>query len=160
MGFQMYVQNLDGTLAEGNENCFHFGWFAMPRTLDAMNNFGMLTELPVPSAPALSAYGLAVENFQRGVQPDQATANRIAEYRAAYQAVLDAAEAEPTGIPTFKLANNDGFLVTVAEISAALTAYEAHPHVDIAEMPVGDPTWGRWTAFLRHAQTHSGFRTY
>lgn len=156
----MYIQSLDGTLAEGDENCFAFAWTALPRTLDAMNNFGMLAELPVPSAPALSAYGLAVEDFQRGAQPDQATANRIAEYRAAYQAVLDGAEAEPTGIPTFKLANNDGFLVTVAEISAAMSAYEAHPHVDIAEMPVGDPTWGRWTAFLRRAQTHSGFRTY
>ncbi|MEU3215970.1 hypothetical protein [Streptomyces sp. NPDC006971] len=160
MGFQMYIQNLDGTLAEGDENCFAFAWTALPRTLDAMNNFGMLTELPVPCAPALSAYGLAVEDFQRGVQPDQATANRIAEYRAAYQAVLDGAETQPTGIPIYKLANNDGFLVTVAEISAALTAYEAHPNVAIAEMPVGDPTWRHWTAFLRRAQTHGGFRTY
>lgn len=156
----MYIQSLDGALAEGDENCFVFAWTALPRTLDAMNNFGMLAELPYPSLPAPSAYGLTVEDLRRETQPDQATANRIAEYRAAYHAVIDGAEAEPTGIPSFKLANNDGFLVSVAEISAALTAYEAHPHADIAEMPVGDPTWGRWTAFLRRAQTHSGFRTY
>lgn len=111
----MYIQTLDGQPADGDENCFVFAWTALPRTLDVMANFGMLTELPVPSAPTLSAYGLAVQDFQPGAQPDQATANRIAEYRAAYQA---------------------------------------------AEMPVGDPTWRYWTAFLRRATTHGGFRTH
>ncbi|MFL4950625.1 hypothetical protein ACJ6WE_25525 [Streptomyces sp. MMS24-I31] len=160
MGYDIYIQTADGTLAEGDENYFRFAWTAMPRTLDAMANFGMLTELPVPSVPTLSAYGLAIEDFQPGAQPDQATANRIAEFRAAYQAALDAAEPKPTGIPSYKLQVNGGFLVTVAEISAALTTYEAHPHVDIAEMPMGDPTWRAWTAFLRRARTHGGLRTY
>ncbi len=156
----MYIQTPDGKPAEGDENCFRFAWTALPRTLDTMADFGMLTELPVPSAPTLSAYGLAIQDFHPGTRPDQATANRIAEYRAAYQAVMDAAESEPAGIPAYKLVNNDGFLVTVAEISAALTTYESHPHVDIAEMPVGNPTWRHWTAFLRRAKTHGGFRTH
>ncbi|SED61244.1 hypothetical protein SAMN05428942_2129 [Streptomyces sp. 2112.2] len=156
----MYIQTPDGKPAEGDENCFRFAWTALPRTLDAMASFGMLTELPAPSAPTLTTYGLAIQDFQPGTQPDQATANRIAEYRAAYQAVMDATEAEPTGIPTYKLMNNDGFLVTVAEINTALTTYEAHPHVDIAEMPMGDPTWRYWMAFLRRARTHGGFRTH
>ncbi|MET7649909.1 hypothetical protein [Streptomyces sp. NPDC005486] len=160
MGYDMYIQNPDGELAAGDENSFRFAWTALPRTLDAMANFGMLTELPVPSIPPLTAYGLTVQDFGPGVQPDQATANRIAEYRAAYQAVMDAAEPDPTGIPTYKLQFNDGFLVSVAEISAALTTYEAHPNVAIAEMPVGDPTWRHWMAFLRRSQTHGGFRTY
>ncbi|WP_128803092.1 MULTISPECIES: hypothetical protein [unclassified Streptomyces] len=160
MGYQMYIQTPDGQSIDGEENRFLFAWTALPRTLDVMANFGMLTELPVPSAPTLSAYGLAIQDFQPGIQPDQATANRIAEYRAAYQAVMNAAEAEPTGIPVYKLVNNDGFLVTVAEIGAALATYEAHPSFDIAEMPVGDPTWRYWTAFLRRAQTHGGFRTH
>ncbi|MFH9246716.1 hypothetical protein ACH4LK_14950 [Streptomyces lydicus] len=158
MGYDIYIQTPDGKPAEGDENYFRIAWTAMPRTLGAMSNFGMLAELPVPSYPTLSAYGLERGDFQPGTQPDQATANRIAEYRAAYQAVKDAAESEPTGIPAYKLMYNDGFLVTVAELSAAVTTYEAHPHVDIAEMR--DPTWRYWMAFLRRAKTHGGFRTH
>ncbi|MGM9465359.1 hypothetical protein [Streptomyces murinus] len=160
MGYDIYIQTADGKPAEGEENYFRFAWTALPRTLDAMTNFGMLAELPVPAVPTLSAYGLAAENFQPGTEPDQAMASRIAEFRSAYQAVLDAAEPKPIGIPSYKLQINGGFLTTVAEISAALTAYEAHPHVDIAEMPMGDPTWRAWTAFLRRARTYGGFRVY
>ncbi|MEU6475353.1 hypothetical protein ABZ858_00410 [Streptomyces sp. NPDC047017] len=160
MGYDIYIQTADGKLAEGGGNYFGIMWTAMPRTLDAMANFGMLAELPVPSVPLLSAYGLAAADFEPGTQPDQATANRIAEFRAAYQATLDAAESKPTGIPSYKLQLNDGFLVTVTEISAALTTYEAHPAVELAEIPLGDPTWRDWTAFLRRAQTHGGFRVY
>ncbi|MFJ3229946.1 hypothetical protein [Streptomyces sp. NPDC086787] len=160
MGYDIYIQATDGKLAEGDENYFRFAWTAMPRTLDAMANFGMLTELPVPSVPPLSAYGLATDDFQPGTPPDQATANRIAEFRAAYQAALDYGESKPTGIPSYKLQVNGGFLVTVAEISAALAAYAAHPHADVAEMPMGDPTWRSWTTFLRRAQKRGGLRTY
>ncbi|GAO08668.1 hypothetical protein TPA0598_04_03040 [Streptomyces lydicamycinicus] len=160
MGYDIYIQTPDGKPAEGDENYFRFAITAMPRTLDAMSNFGMLVDLPIPSYPTLAAYGLKREDFQPGAKPDQATATRIAEYRAAYQAVTDAAEPDPTGIPAYKLAWSDGFLVTVAEISAALATYEAHPQVEIAEMPVGDPTWRRWIAFLRRARAHGGLRTH
>ncbi|MXM62182.1 hypothetical protein GR925_01620 [Streptomyces sp. HUCO-GS316] len=160
MGYDIHIQTHDGKPADGDENYFRFARTAMPRTLDAMNNFGMLVELPVPSYPELSAYGLTRQDFQPGTQPDQATATRIAEYRAAYLAVKDASETEPKGIPAYKLRYNDGFLVTVAEITAALTTYEAHPHVDIAEMPIGDPTWRHWITFLRRAKEHGGLRTY
>ncbi|MFE2034256.1 hypothetical protein ACFXBB_13570 [Streptomyces scopuliridis] len=160
MGFDIYIQTPDGKHAEGDENYFRFALTALPRALDAMANFGMLTELPIPSAPALSTHGLTIEDFEPGAEPGQETVNRISEYRTAYQAVMDGAESEPTGIPAYKLMVNVGFLVTVAEISAALAAYETHPHVAIAEMPAGDPTWRYWTAFLRRAQTFGGFRTF
>lgn len=160
MGYDIYIQTSDSKPAEGDVNYFRFAYTAMPRTLDAMNNFGMLVELPIPSYPELSAYGLRREDFQPGIKPDLSTANRIAEFRTAYQAVKDAAEPEPTGIPRYKLAYNDGFLVTVAEITAALTTYEAHPGVAITEIPVGDPTWRFWIDFLRRAQAHGGLRTH
>lgn len=160
MGYDIYIQTPDGKPAAGDDNYFRIAWTAMPRTLDAMNNFGMLAELPVPSFPSLSAYGLTDLDFQPDAQLDHSTANRIAEYRAAYQAVRDTSDPQPSGIPGYKLTYNVGFLVTVAEITAALAAYEAHPHVDIAEMPVGDPTWRRWAAFLRRAKEHGGLRTY
>jgi hypothetical protein len=157
VGYDIYIQTHDGKRAEGDGNYFRLGYFQMPRTLDAMRNFGMLEELALPSYPELSAYGLTREDF---IKPDAAAENRIAEFRSAYLAVKDASQAEPKGIPTYKLTYNDGFLVTIAEITAALTTYEAHPHVDIAEMPVGDPTWRNWIAFLRRARAHGGLRTH
>ncbi|MDQ0602022.1 hypothetical protein QF037_006367 [Streptomyces canus] len=160
MGYDIYIQTSDGKYAEGDENYFQFAYTAMPRTLDAMNNLGMLVELPIPSYPELSAYGLTRQDLQPDTEPDLNTVNRIAEFRTAYQAAKDASEPKPAGIPRYKLSYNDGFLVTVAEITVALAAYDAHPGVAIAEMPVGDPTWGRWIAFLRRAQAHGGLRTH
>ncbi|WP_328434863.1 hypothetical protein [Streptomyces sp. NBC_00425] len=160
MGFDIYIQTPAGEPAEGDRNYFRFAYTAMPRTLDAMKNFGMLVELPIPSYPQLSAYGLAGVDLRPGTKYDESTTNRVAEFRTAYQAVKDASETVPTGIPRYKLAYNDGFLVTVAEITAALTTYDAHPGVAIAEMPVGDPVWGHWITFLRRAQAHGGLRTH
>ncbi|MER6204639.1 hypothetical protein [Streptomyces sp. NPDC001642] len=160
MGYDIYIQTSDGKPAEGDQNYFRFAHTAMPRALDAMNNFGMLVELPIPSYPQLTEYGLEGVTHRPGTKLDESTANRIAEYRAAYQAVKDASETAPTGIPGYKLRWNEGFLVTVAEITVALTAYDAHPSVAIAEMPVGDPVWGHWIAFLRRAQAHGGLRTH
>ncbi|MCX5328105.1 hypothetical protein [Streptomyces sp. NBC_00140] len=160
MGNDVYIQTSGGKRAEGDGNYFRFAFTALPRTLDAMKNFGMLVELPVPPYPELSAYGLAGVDLRPGTKYDQSTANRVAEFRTAYQAVKDASETMPTGIPRYKIDSNDGFLVTVAEITAALATYDAHPGVAIAEMPVGDPTWRTWIAFLRHAQAQGGLRTH
>lgn len=156
----MYIQTRDGNRAEGEGTYFRFAYTALPRALDAMKNFGMLVELPVPSYPQLYAYGLAGADLRPGLKHHPSTAKVIAEFRTAYLAVKDASETVPTGIPRYKIDSNDGFLVTVAEITAALTTYDAQPGVAIAEMPVGDPTWGLWIAFLRRAQAHGGLRTH
>jgi hypothetical protein len=160
VGFDIYIQTPDGKCADGDENYFRFAWTQMPRTLDAMSNFGMLTELPLPVFPDLSAFGLEWKDLRPGVEHDPGTLNRIAEFRSAFLAARDASEREPNGIPRYKLDRNDGYLVTPAEITAALAAYEAHPQVAIAELPIGDPTWSRWIAFLRRAKTLGGLRTY
>lgn len=160
MVYDIYIQTLGGGVIEGDGKYFHFDWTTMRRTLDAMDNFGMLVDLPIPSLPQLRSYGLANEDFLPGVEVDTSTRNRIAEYSSAYQAFKDASQTEPKGIPRYKIEYNHGFLVTVAEITAALITYEAHPHVAIAEMPVGDLTWPRWVDFLRRARQHGGLRTY
>ncbi|KAB1989821.1 hypothetical protein [Streptomyces triticiradicis] len=160
MGYDIYIQGGDGKLLAGDENSFRFGYFRMPQVVALMEHFGMVVERPLPSAPALSAYGLTEQDFKSGAQPAQATINRIAEYRAAHQAVMDTAESAPTGIPTYKLRYNDGFLTTAAEIRAALAAYDAHPQADLGEVLLDDSRWPRWTAFLRRAQMHCGFRIY
>ncbi|WP_172387154.1 hypothetical protein [Streptomyces sp. MNP-20] len=160
MGYDIYIQTPDGKDADGDENYFRFAWTAMPRTLDAMNNFGMLVDLPTPTFPKLSEYELKREDFLPGTEADTAITDRIAAYRTAYLAAKDTSEPDPKGIPAYKLEYNDGFLVTVAEITAALASYEAQANVDIAEMPVGDLTWPSWMAFLRRAKTLGGLRTY
>ncbi|MFD9792073.1 hypothetical protein ACFWXK_14105 [Streptomyces sp. NPDC059070] len=160
MGYDIYIQGPDGRPAPGDDHYFCINYFDMPRLLDVMDSFGMLVELPFPSWPELSAYGLEKTHLQQEAEADAATANRIAEYRAAHQAVADACEAQPVGIPRYKLAYNDGFLIPPAEITAALTAYEAHPHAAVAELPLGDPTWGHWMTFLRRAKDLGGLRTH
>lgn len=70
---------------------------------------------------------------------------------------------KPTGIPVDKLCSNDGWLVTPAEIRAALASYgtldprdEAHI---LDECQVADPEyWGRWIDYLRRAADRGGFR--
>ncbi|MEU2558415.1 hypothetical protein ABZ626_03570 [Streptomyces longispororuber] len=161
MGYDIYIQTADGKQPlQGDEKYFHFAYTAMPRTLDAMHNFGMLIELPVPDQPKLSDFGLTGKDLQPGTDPSPEVQARIDAFRAAYFAVKDVAQPEPKGIPAYKLRYNDGFLTTVGEITAALATYEAHPHVAMAEMPVGDLTWPRWVAFLRRARAHGGFRTH
>ncbi|MFI6434415.1 hypothetical protein [Streptomyces sp. NPDC050759] len=160
MGYDIYIQTADGRRADGEENYFRFELTARIRALDTMRNFGMLAELPYPAVPLLSAYGLTEGDLKTGVRHALDKANLVAEYRSAYRAVMDAAEPEPTGIPTYKLAYNDGALVTVAEITAALAAYEAHPNIDVSEMPLGDPIWPHWIAFLRRAKEHGGLRAH
>ncbi|WSQ08946.1 hypothetical protein OG604_14870 [Streptomyces sp. NBC_01231] len=160
MGYDIYIQTPNGRRAEGEENHFRFEVASRLRALDTMRHFGMLADLPYPSLPLPSTYGLTDRDLEPGVKHDLNTTNRIAEYTSAYRAVMDAAEPKPTGIPTYKLAYNDGSLVTVTEITAALTAYEAHPGVAIAEVPMGDPTWRLWVAFLRRAKADGGLRTH
>ncbi|MFB7742471.1 hypothetical protein [Streptomyces sp. NPDC056132] len=159
MGYDIYILNSDDTHAEGDDNYFRIAYTAMPRTLDTMLNFGMLVELPLPEAPPLEAYGLRVEQMQPGYRADTATAQRVAEYRAARNALLKAAPSHPAGISAYKLRHNDGFVVTPAEINAALSAYEAHPHATVSELPVGNQTWPHWVTFLRRAAERGGFRT-
>ncbi|MFI9149452.1 hypothetical protein [Streptomyces sp. NPDC053367] len=158
MGFDIYLQANGERLAEGEPTYLGLTTSQMARITDAMKNFGMLVELSPPVYPTLATYGLSRADFHPDVRHDPATTNRIAEYRAAYQAVKEAADPHPRGIPSYKVAFSAGYLITPAEITAALTTYEAHPHVDIAEMPVGDPTWRNWVAFLRRAQAHGGLR--
>ncbi|WP_328404031.1 hypothetical protein OHS70_34340 [Streptomyces sp. NBC_00390] len=160
MGFDIYAQNPEGSPLEGIENYFRLGAFQGATVIDAMTNFGMVTDVPAPAWPRMADFGLTGEELYLG---DEATAEQKAaldKLRAALIEARDWAEPEPAGIPGFKLRYNEGRLITPAELGAALTAYEAHPHYDIAEMPVGDLTWGRWTAFMRRARDLGGIRVH
>ncbi|MQY11478.1 hypothetical protein SRB5_15970 [Streptomyces sp. RB5] len=163
MGHQMYIQTADGQVASGTGNTFYFThWATLALTVETMARFGMVTELPCPSVPEMSSYGLTVQDleFPSRTLPDPEIVRRLTEFQSAYQTVLDTAEATPDGIPSYKLVNEVGFLVTTAEISAALASYEGHPDANNAERPGSDPTWRIWVAFLRHARTQGGFRAY
>ncbi|MEV7279706.1 hypothetical protein [Streptomyces sp. NPDC093111] len=159
MGYDIYVQDQEGRFLIGDENYFRIADTRMPGVLDAMQNLGMVVETANPPYPQLDGFQLTEADFQTHLQRDPEVTQRIDAFRAAYQAVKDAAEPEPTAIPKYKLSLSDGFLVTVPELTAALKAYAAHPAIDISEMPWGQPDWGNWISFLRRAQVHGGLRT-
>lgn len=159
MGYDIYILDREGKELSGPENYYRIGYFQMPSVLDAMGNFGMITQVACPT-PRAADFQLTPEDFLNSGENDAKVAGRLAAYRAACKAALDVADPEPAGIPAYKLRYNDGFSITVAEITAALDRYHAHPGVDVAELPLGDPSWREWTAFLRRAKTHGGLRTH
>ncbi|MFI5938002.1 hypothetical protein [Actinoplanes sp. NPDC051494] len=61
-----------------------------------------------------------------------------------------------TGIPAFKLASNDRWLVTVREIDEALAAYASAP-AELRTTLEADATWASWLAWLAVAREHGGF---
>ncbi|XUM00299.1 hypothetical protein ACQ86F_25650 [Streptomyces venezuelae ATCC 10712] len=159
MGYDIYVLDREAKLISGPENYFRIGYFQMPSFLDAMGNFGMITQAPLPT-PKAADFQLTPEDFLHTAENAPEVADRRAAYRAAFEAALEMADPEPTGIPAYKLKYNDGFRITVAEITAALDRYDAHPGVEAAELPLGDPSWREWTAFLRRAKTYGGLRVH
>ncbi|MFE4305624.1 hypothetical protein [Streptomyces sp. NPDC056891] len=159
MGYDIYVQSPDGKRLFGPENYCRLTSLDMSKVLDAMEHFGMIYEAPAPAFPALADFQLT-GNLANGAESDPETQERAAAYIAAYRAVENAADPEPAGIPEYKLEYSGAFLITVAEITAALACYDAHPGVEMAEAPMGAPTWRNWIAFLRRAKTYGGLRTH
>lgn len=78
--------------------------------------------------------------------------------RRANQAARDRAVEQPTGIPAYKFASNDRWLVSPAEITAALAVYDGLAQAEQDELfgSLGD--WDGWIAFLRRAVDRRGFR--
>ncbi|WP_406050982.1 hypothetical protein OG280_26370 [Streptomyces virginiae] len=160
MGFDIYIQDTDGTFKEGDDNYFRLSWTQGHSVFDTMSHFGMVVEREHPNYPLMPAYGLEGSDFAPDAQLTPEKAVAIDAYKAAYIAVRDEADDEPTAIRHYKLYYNDGCLVTPKELGAAIAAYESHPHWQMAELPVGDPLWPRWMTFLRRARDAGGLRVH
>ncbi|MFB7828865.1 hypothetical protein [Streptomyces hydrogenans] len=159
MGYDIYILDREAKLISGPDNYFRIGAFQMPTYLEAMGIFGMITQTPCPT-PKPADFQLTPEDFRHTAENAPEVTQRLDAYRAACAAALEMADPEPTGIPAYKLQYNDGFRITVAEITAALDRYRAHPDADAAELPRRDSWWQEWTAFLRRATTYGGLRVH
>jgi hypothetical protein len=73
------------------------------------------------------------------------------------------AEPQPVlGIPRHKFSSNDGWLVTPAQIAAALDIYRSRTAEEVAAVmePKDRDIWGKWIDFLDYAKDRGGFRVW
>lgn len=157
MGYDIYLLDTNGRVRTGIQDSFYLNALQAASVLDAMTNFGMVTEVELPVWPEPGAFSLTRAELYVGEQATPEQAARIQQYRTAQADASRWSEPDPQGIPRGKL-TGPGRIITPSEVKAALDTYEAHPHYEIAEMPVGDVMWMRWTAFLRRARDLGGLR--
>jgi hypothetical protein len=112
----------------------------------AMTTRGMLAAGTPPPAPDPRAFGLRRPVHRP--EDDPATAG----YWEAREDWLQARSPLP-GISIWKLASNEGWLVTPAEIADALERAQTD-----AAAQADWPLWDVWLRFLRGAGSHGGFR--
>ncbi|MFJ8430396.1 hypothetical protein ACIQ9P_03730 [Kitasatospora sp. NPDC094019] len=124
--------------------------FTHDRILRAMTNLGMIQDLEI-----LDLARMALHRAFPGEQPPAAGPNATA---AAIEALRAVGVAEPAGIPRHKLATAEGWLITPAEITAALDAYQRAPFDDCAATGDRIDDWQPWIDFLHLAGDHNGLR--
>ncbi|MFD4394384.1 hypothetical protein [Kitasatospora sp. NPDC058478] len=124
--------------------------FTHDRVVRAMDRLGMIQDLPYDLAHAADcSHDLA--HVLAAVDPQEAVEEKV-------RAVLTASIPNPAGIPRHKLATGDGWLVTPAEITAALAAYQRAPHDERTAVSALIDDWDRWIEVLHIAGDHAGFR--
>ncbi|MEU5388718.1 hypothetical protein [Kitasatospora cineracea] len=157
MGTQFYIET--GTDTLGDSYAQSAGGMAVLLTM--LREFGMLTDAEPPERPYLAQFGLSRDDFDGPVHAGKVRPDKADSFAAAQQAVLDRLEGHDpatTGIPQYKVAYNEGWLIAPKEIEAALNAYDSSPadqRRDAENSFHGD--WKRWIAFLREA-ADSGIR--
>ncbi|MFD4394385.1 hypothetical protein [Kitasatospora sp. NPDC058478] len=83
------------------------------------------------------------------------------ERRRLFQIDPDSTDPDPAGIPDSKLTRPGNWLISPAEITAALATYDALPDSvrrTVEDPADGYPAWLTWLAVLRRAAAHGGIR--
>lgn len=140
-----------------------------------MDALGMLvTGYPQPSFPELPD-GVTWEDVDAAVEeanPGAGDGLPVKAAAAVYVKELDAHLAwhpEPaSGIAAHKFGSNDGWLVTPAEIEAALAAYRTHSAPQVMTLlgaALGDEGdshsyWIEWITYLERARVRGGFKVH
>lgn len=102
-------------------------------------------------------FGLTSADFVDAA--DGRVSEAMRTYEAACRAVAAWHAEPPTGIPDHKIGGtNDGWIVTPAEIRAALAALAAQPEEAKAGTFAEHPRWDEWVDHLTRAAAHGGFR--
>lgn len=143
-------------LAVADRSYFRLNVRGMSRCCNLMAELGMLTTQEAPAFPRTREFGL--EDWPE--DPDEPKNDAERSFLAACEAVC-AFEPQPVlGIPVGKFGTNDGWLVTPAQIAAALEAHRDAPEAHKQPL-VGDiEWWPDWIAFLEYAQGRGGFRVH
>jgi len=138
---------------------YHLSNRQMGEAITVMEHSGMARQVPTPPFPQPVQYGASSEEYgewldaaDRGEDPHPGPA--LAGYLHALQEHL-AANYDAEVIPRHKLWTNDGWLITPAELDAAL------PHapttaLDRRQRPI--PWWTQWLAYLDSGRGHGGVR--
>nr|BEK65671.1 hypothetical protein KPHV_28980 [Kitasatospora purpeofusca] len=105
---------------------------------------------------SLSALGLL------SLRAEMRRLGMLADYQPLLWPDLDGERPRPfpsgDGIPDSKLTSTSGQLITPAEITDALAAYDRTPEPVRADLEADWPAWASWIAFLRRAADHAGVR--
>ncbi|MFG2847446.1 hypothetical protein ACGF12_30400 [Kitasatospora sp. NPDC048296] len=126
---------------------------------EIMDRLRMLTAQEHPQWPGSEAFGLPRWQTLIATDADSLT-EALERFALAQEAVTDAEPQPVTGIPSHKLDSKSGWLVTPAQIGAALTAWEASDEQE-RRAAVGEHHWfSEWIAWLGKAQGRGGFRVY
>jgi hypothetical protein len=140
---------------------FHLSNRQMHDATTVMERAGMARPVPTPPFPRLADYGASDQEYEHWLDAsDRGDPIQPSPTLAAYLDALDRhqrANYDAEVIPTHKLQTNDDWLVTPAELTAAL------PHAptvarDRRQRPI--PWWSQWLDYLRAARGHGGFRVH
>ncbi|MFC9117912.1 hypothetical protein ACFTWN_31835 [Streptomyces sp. NPDC057092] len=177
-GYEAAQQKVDAAYEEmqtANVSYFRLNIHGMGAYRTVMHQLGMLvTEYNVPDFPELPD-GLTWEDIDAVEgEANHGTADGlpVKAAAAAYVKELNAHLAwhpEPaSGIAMHKLGSNDGWLVTPAEIEAALASYRTHSGPEVMTLlraTLGDDAdshsyWIEWVTYLERARVRGGFKVH
>ncbi|MFC8449516.1 hypothetical protein [Kitasatospora sp. NPDC057223] len=154
MGTQFYIE----TDADTFSDYYVESAGGVADLLTQLREFGMLADAKPPHRPYLAEFGLTPDDFDGPVSDGKIKPEKAETFAAAQQAVqdrLDRHDPATTGIPHYKAAFNEGFLIT----PAALAAYHSRPADQRREAEQSGYRWAEWIAFLCRAAT-AGIRVY
>ncbi|MFJ4791718.1 hypothetical protein [Kitasatospora purpeofusca] len=126
----------------------HFNFEVIVRAMDGL---GMIQDLNI--------LDLARVAFHRAFPGLLPSGPGPASVQAAMDALRAVGAATPSGIPRHKLATAESWLITPAEITAALAAYHRAEPDRRAAVAERIDQWTTWIAFLHTAADHGGLRT-
>ncbi|MEO3978800.1 hypothetical protein [Streptomyces sp. CAU 1734] len=131
---------------------------ALAVTALAMAAVGMLAHGDPPPWPDPADFGITGAAISYRYDIDHDLPEGVLDYLDACDRVLETSASRPLGIPCYKLASPDGWLITPAEIAAALGWFAVTPR-DIQRTATAHlPWWPRWIRHLKAGQQHGGLR--
>ena len=146
MGYELQITDL-----AGDEGRYSLNRVGMASMRGALYELGMLVCAPAPDFPATPSGGWGADVQNPG-------AAWVAYEDQVGAVVAEQYAAEPAGIPDYKLASNDNWLVTPDEIQAALDVLaftERDRPGTVATLP---DHVVNFIAYLHRALLHGGFR--